>query len=228
MDERDAQIYCRAKLHAFSILWVLYVLVTMGVWMYFQWRPGVESPVIIQLNVDILPMLIIPGFILLMLTYSISILVQYRSRAASENSFDGPFVPNLRSMILSLSFLPIFILIGVFLAFQGELLFAFLWITVAIGASTMVAREIRRKTTYPENNPAAHGGIILTRIFNITFSSLFTGLIIMFIVRIAELGSFPTEYIAYLVILVFIGFIFHRTVFRDLKYHLRNRYHEKA
>jgi hypothetical protein len=225
LDERDIQIYRRAKLHAFSVFWGLYVLITMGFWMYLRWKHGMEGDVILTLNVNLLPCLLWPSAIIIIAVHAVSTIIQHRRGAVDDNSFQGMLVPNKRALIGSLFMLMGFILISIFIAFQGAPLFGFQFATLGFGSSAMAVHEIRRKEVHLEDNRQARGFIILGRIINTLFTLMFGGLIVTFLVRYSEYGPLR---IPSLFILVFIALIFQRSVLKDLKSYLRERRHEKA
>jgi hypothetical protein len=228
LDERDIQIYRRAGLHAFSTLWGLCVLAIMGVWIYFRWKQGIEGPVTILLNVDLLPLSLMASFGLIMLVYSLSILRQQRSGTVSEGGGVVPFVPNTRSLAWSLFMLPVAILFGLFFVFQGDVLFGVLFVTVGFGASALTIREIRRKQAYLENGTTTPRIILLARIINVIFTLMFAGLVIIFMkIRVGSGPELRFE-LASLFVLIFIALIFIRTIIADLKQYLRGRRHEKT
>jgi hypothetical protein len=224
-DERDIQIYRRAGLHAFSIFWVLFVLTIMGFWMYYRWRHGTEGALMVSIDVSMLPALLIPCFIIIVSAHAISTIIQQRDNIKGNNGVQGVFVSNLRSMILSMFFLPIFLLMSFFIAMQGEILFAFQFATATFGAFAMAVREIRRKQDCLEDERLVYGVKLLGRISNVVFTLMYGGLIVKFILDYSKFGlfKFPT-----LFILLFIALIFHRTVIADLRHYIRERRHEKA
>lgn len=225
LDERDVQIRQRAALHSFAIFWVLFVLAIMGFWMFFRWRHGTEGPLMITFNVNLLPLLTVPGFLIIMSVHAISTIIQQRDNIKDNNGVQGVFVSNLRSMILSMFFLPIFLLMSFFIAMQGEIFFAFQFAALSFGAFAMAVREIRRKQEYLEDERLVYGVKLLGRISNIVFTLMYGGLIVKFILDYSKFGlfKFPT-----LFILLFIALIFYRTVIADLRHYLRERRHEKA
>lgn len=228
LDERDIEIYRRAGLHAFSTLWGFCVLAIMGIWMYFRWKHGLEGPVTIALNVDLLPFLLFPCFVLITFVYSISIVLQQRRGSSDDTGYEGFLVPNTRSLIISLLILPVFILFGISIALHGEIVFAFLFITLGFGSCALTFHEIRKRRVYSQSNTAVHRIVIMARLINVVFTFLFAGLVVIFLRSMVELESIRGLNFASLFILIVIGLIFFITVVADLKHYLRERRHEKA
>jgi len=224
LDERDIQIYRRANMHAFSIFWGLFVFIIMGFWMYFRWRHGTEEALMISFNVDMLPLLIWPCFIIIISVQAISTIIQQRSSSV-DNGSQGIFVPNKKSLIVSLLFLPIFLVVSALIALHGGFLFAFQFATLTFGSAAMVIYEIRRKQVYSEDNLLIHGIVILGKVFNTVFTIMFGGLIVKFILDYVKSGSF---HVPSLFILLFIALVFYRSVIADLRRHIRECRHEKA
>jgi hypothetical protein len=225
LDERDIQIYRRAGLHAFSAFWVLFVLTIMGFWMYYRWRHGTEGALMVSLNVDLLPLLIMPCFLIIVSVHTISTIIQQRSSTIDDSDFQGLSVPNLRSLILSMFLFPVFLLLSLFIALQGEVLFAFQFATLSFGGFTMQIREIRRKQAFSEDTRLTHRFIILGKVFNMVFTLMFGGLIVKFMLDYLKSGAIQ---VPSLIILLFIALIFYRSVVADLRHYLRECRNEKA
>ena len=225
MDERDMQIYRRATSHGFAAFWLALVFLAMGAWMYLRWKNGFEGPVIIPLDVDFLPLMLYPGFLLVRFVQYSSIILQHRSGSMYGGSIEGDIVPGRRSLIFSFIILPVFLLISVFAAVQGQLLFAFQFATISFGSTAMSLRELRRMQGFAGSENEMRTYIILGRIFNTIFTLLYAGLLGTFIWSYIALNTFRGTS---LFILLFITLMFQRTVLSDLIRHFKGHRHEKA
>jgi hypothetical protein len=225
MDERDIEIRRKAAERAFSVFWALFVLTIMGVWMFYRWKHGTDGPLMVSIDVSMLPLLLIPCFIIIVLVQAMSTIIQQRSSITEGNGTQDVFVSNLRSLILSLFFLPIFLLVSLFIAIMGNIFFAFMFATISFGGFVMVVREIKRKQDCLEDDRLVKGVKILGRIANIIFTIMYGGLIVNFFLDYSNFGfiKFP-----FLFVLLFIALIFYRTVIADLRHYIQVHSHEKA
>jgi hypothetical protein len=225
MDERDIEIHRKAGGHAFSVFWALFVLTIMGAWMFLHWKHGMEGPLMVNIDMSMLPLLLMPCFIIIVLLQAISIIVQQHSSITEGNGSQDVFVSNLRSLILPFFSLAIFLLVSLFTAIMGNIFFAFMFATISFGGFVMAVREIKRNQDCLENERLVHRVKILGRIGNIIFTIMYSGLIVKFFLDYSKLGviKFP-----FLFILLFIALIFYRTVIADLRHYIQVHSHEKT
>lgn len=76
-DERDTLINYRAAIAGYSVSWLVFTLAPMGVWAAVHFYQGATT-----VSVDVLPALVMGGFIVMMTTRAIAIVVQYRRQNA--------------------------------------------------------------------------------------------------------------------------------------------------
>ena len=79
-DEREALIYRRAGMIGVVLFWEVFVVLCMGVWAYLYVRHQATVPI------GFLPFLVLAGSVVLWVTQSIAILMQYR-RSAADDAF---------------------------------------------------------------------------------------------------------------------------------------------
>jgi len=79
LDEREALIYQQATSLGMAIFWQVFVLSCMGVWAVFSF--GYHQT---KVPVNVLPFLVMLGYIVFMVTQSIAILVQYKRSAGDD------------------------------------------------------------------------------------------------------------------------------------------------
>jgi hypothetical protein len=78
LDERDKQIGDRSQVFAWRAVWLYWCLVCLAPWFWVAFRSGlaaVEAPFV---PVEWLPWVLMAGFIVFMMAWSVSILVHYR------------------------------------------------------------------------------------------------------------------------------------------------------
>ena len=112
LDERDMLIQRRALLHGFQSFWFIFVFFVMSVWVYLRYisPSGTgDGPMSITVDVDILPLMLFPGFLLLMFARSLSTILQYRSKAIGDNIYDIGSGPGRRTVVSTLAFSSFFI-----------------------------------------------------------------------------------------------------------------------
>ena len=78
MDERDTQIALRALAAGYSVFWLLFVLVTMGIWSVFYYQ-GYST-----VSVQVLPNLVFGGMIVFMTARALGIIISYRLQDAGK------------------------------------------------------------------------------------------------------------------------------------------------
>ncbi len=225
LDERDIRIYQRAALHAFAVFWVVFVFLAEGVWIYFRFFKKVGGTVIVPFDLDFLPLMIFPFFVLLVLVYTISVIIQHRRGVWGDESLQGGFVPNRRAYYYSLFFMLIFLLVGAFSIMKGQFLFGLEFITITTGSTSMTLRELRRKQGFSGDEKELLGYARSSRIFNALFTVLYVLLTVVLI------GSFVTDNVLRwpsFLIFLFIGLIFYLTVIADMKLYIREHRHEQG
>jgi hypothetical protein len=73
LDERERAIFQRAMTLGWFLFWEIFVVVCVGGWGYLRYVRGQ-----LTVPVELLPGLVFLGFVVFEVTYSVSILVQYR------------------------------------------------------------------------------------------------------------------------------------------------------
>ena len=89
LDERDLFIQRRARLHGFGAFWGVFGLLLMGTWMWKRYvtPPGTGSVTII-LDVDVLPLIFMGGFLVITVGHAISTIMQYRNERLAETHLE--------------------------------------------------------------------------------------------------------------------------------------------
>ncbi len=77
-DERDTQIAHRAVLAGYSVFWLAFTLGVMGLWatLFCQGQS--------MISIDILPLLVMGGFVIFATARAVAIVVQYRLQYATK------------------------------------------------------------------------------------------------------------------------------------------------
>jgi hypothetical protein len=78
MDERDIQIRDRSNMIAGRVVWLYWVLVCMGPWFWVALRSGLGAVDVPFVPVNWLPWVVISAWIVLEMTRSIAILINYQ------------------------------------------------------------------------------------------------------------------------------------------------------
>jgi hypothetical protein len=84
LDERDKHIGDRSQVVAWRIVWLYWSLVCMGPWVWVAIRSGLDAVRVPFVPVEWLPWVLMLGFLVFMMAWSISILVNY-GRGNSKN-----------------------------------------------------------------------------------------------------------------------------------------------
>jgi hypothetical protein len=77
LDERDKQIGDRSQVLAWRIVWLYWFLVCMGPWAWVAIRSGLGAVQVPFVPVEWLPWVLMLGFLVFMMAWSISVLVNY-------------------------------------------------------------------------------------------------------------------------------------------------------
>jgi len=80
VDERDQLVNLRAVLAGYSVFWICFVAACMITWGVFRYGKYQET-----VSVDVLPMLVGGGMIVLFVSRSVAILVQYGWSSGRES-----------------------------------------------------------------------------------------------------------------------------------------------
>ncbi|MGA2532676.1 MAG: hypothetical protein ABSG19_06520 [Candidatus Aminicenantales bacterium] len=78
LDERDKQIADRSRVIAWSVTWLYWCLVCMGVWLWVALRSGLAALEAPFVPAEWPPLVLMAALIVFMMAWSISILVHYR------------------------------------------------------------------------------------------------------------------------------------------------------
>ncbi len=78
-DERDTLINYRAVIASYSVFWLVFTLAAMGIWAAVYCYGGQS-----MISVHVLPLLLGGGFIVVMTTRAVAIVVQYRLQDAGK------------------------------------------------------------------------------------------------------------------------------------------------
>jgi hypothetical protein len=81
MDERDKFIEERARIIGFTVFWLVWVFGSMLSWALLRYGAGRET-----IPVDALPLLVLGGFVVFVISQSIAILAQYGRSAHRDES----------------------------------------------------------------------------------------------------------------------------------------------
>ena len=149
LDERDMLIQRRAQMHGFSAFWIVFVVIAMVAWVYLRFirTAGTGAgTVFITVDIDLLPLMLFPGVIILIAAASLSTIMQYRSKAFGENSFESGAGPDRKTIMHTLAFLLFFIAFSIFLVSYTEWMFAVKFLMVGFAAAHLTIRSLRNKT----------------------------------------------------------------------------------
>jgi hypothetical protein len=84
LDERDKQIGDRSQIVAWRIVWLYWGLACMGPWVWVAIRSGLDAVQVPFVPVEWLPWVLMLGFLVYMMAWSISVLINY-GRANSKD-----------------------------------------------------------------------------------------------------------------------------------------------
>jgi hypothetical protein len=85
LDERDKVIGDRSQIIAWRIAWGYWCLVCMGLWTYGAIRSGLNGVQVAFFPVEWLPWILMSGFLVFWIAWSVSILVNYGHKDAKDN-----------------------------------------------------------------------------------------------------------------------------------------------
>lgn len=188
LDERDMLIQRRALLHGFKSFWFIFVFFVMSVWIYLRYiSPSGTGygPMSITIDVDILPLMLFPGFLLLMFAYSLSTILQYRSKALGDNISEIGSGPGRRTVVSTLASLFFFSAFSIFmLSFMKNWMFAVKFLMIGFATAHLSVRTLR----YNPSGNYSEGDIRLLKIAEWTARGLF------FVFYLASIGSVVIQY----------------------------------
>ncbi len=171
-DERDILIQRRAALHGFGAFWVILVFSVMITWVFLRFispdRTG-AGPIYVSIDVDMFPRMLVPGFILVMLVYSISTIIQYRSIAFGDNVYETGAGPSRKTIVYTLVFSLSFIAFSIFLVSHADWMFAVMFLMINFASAHLGIRSIR----YNPSGNYTEGDFRVLKIVEWTASSLF-------------------------------------------------------
>jgi len=225
MDERDVEISRRAAMHGFAIFWVVFVFLVVGIWGYLHKINDSSGLVIVPVDIDFMPLVMFPFFIIIWSIQSLSTIIQHRRGSLDDNRVEDGFVPRWLAWIVSTVIFSVFLISSAYLFLQGEVNMAFQQAAISFGMIAMVIRETQRRQHFGGSDKKMRRFMYIGRIFNIIFTFFYSGLLLTFLWKLFELGAlrWPS-----LFILLFVTIIFYRTVLSDLIRHFKERRHEQA
>jgi hypothetical protein len=81
VDERDKLIEERSRFIAFNVSWLVWVIGSVGAWALLRYVAGRET-----IPVDVLPILVVAGFLVFLLTQSLAVLAHYGWSARDDEA----------------------------------------------------------------------------------------------------------------------------------------------
>ncbi|MFC1650149.1 hypothetical protein ACFL2X_01125 [Candidatus Latescibacterota bacterium] len=145
-DERDMLVQRRAFQHGFSAFWLIMVFSVMILWVFLRFisHGGNDAAqMFVSIDVDLIPMMLIPGFIILMLANSLSTIIQYRSITFGDNSDEIGAGPGRKTIAYTLAFLGCFIAFDIFLVSFTNWMFAVSFLMLISAAAHQSIRSLR-------------------------------------------------------------------------------------
>jgi len=85
LDERDSQIRDRSQVLAWRVVWLYWGLMCMGPWLWVALRSGLAALEAPTVPVEVLPWVFMVAFLVFTIAWSISILVNYRTRGLTRD-----------------------------------------------------------------------------------------------------------------------------------------------
>ena len=228
LDERDILIQRRAQLHGFSAFWIILVFSVMIAWVFLRFisPDGTGTgPMSVTIDVDMIPLILIPGFIILMLASSLSTIIQYRSIAFGDNVYETGAGPGRKTIAYLLVFSLSFIAFSIFLVSHADWMFAVKFLMLNFASIHIIIRSLR----YNPSGNYSEGDFRVLKIAEWTVSSLFI------VFYIASIGAIVMHYMEYgslsfivpqLFILGFGTLVFLLSILKYGNKHHKERRHE--
>lgn len=228
MDERDILIQRKARLHGFGMAWVAAVLLAQGFWLWVRFfgpSGTTLGPKTISIDVDMLPLAILGGFIITIVADSISTVLQYRNERIGDNSVESGMALPKRSVVFVVLFIAVYMAVNVFITREADTTFAAAFLMFNLAIVHLVLRTIGINF----GRGLTPGNILLLKVSERTTGLLF---VVLFAVSTALLvkGFMGTGSKAFILGLlpfeVFGALILVLTVGRDIRNYMRKRAHE--
>ena len=200
-DERDMLIQRRAHQHGFSAFWLILVFSVMIAWVFLRFispEGNVEGQRLINIDVDMFPLMLFPGFIILMLANSISTIIQYRSIAFSDNSYEIGAGPGRKIIVYMLVFSLSFIAFNIFMVSHFDWMFAVKFLMIIFASTHLSIRSLR----YNPSSNYSKGDFRVLKIAEWTVSLLFI------VFYLASIGSIVIQYLESGTLLVIVPRLF--------------------
>ncbi len=183
LDERDMLIQRRAYLHGFSAFWVILVFSVMIAWVFLRFisPDGTGAgPISVTIDVDMFPLMIVPGFITVMLAMSLSTIIQYRSIAFGDNVYETGAGPGRKTIAYMLVFSLSFIAFSIFMVSHTDWMFAVRFLMLVLASVHLSIRSLR----YNPSGNYSEGDFLVLKIAEWTACSLF---IVFYLASIASI-----------------------------------------
>ena len=187
LDERDMLIQRRAYLHGFSAFWIILVFSVMIAWVFLRFisPDGTGAgPISVTIDVDMFPLMLIPGFIILMLANSLSTIIQYRSIAFGDNVYETGAGSGRKTIVYMLVFSLSFIAFSIFMVSYTDWMFAVMFLMLVLASVHLSIRSLR----YNPSGNYSEGDFRVLKIAEWTASSLFI------VFYLASIGSIVMQY----------------------------------
>ena len=139
----------------------------------------------VTIDVDMFPLILIPGFIILMLVYSISTIIQYRSIAFGDNVYETGAGPSRKTIVNRLVFSLSFIAVSIFIVSHTDWMFAVKFLMLNLAAVHLSIRSLR----YNPSGNYSEGDFRVLKIAEWTACSLFI------VLYFASIGSIVIQYL---------------------------------
>ncbi|MFC1490577.1 hypothetical protein ACFL6K_05145 [Candidatus Latescibacterota bacterium] len=229
-DERDMLIGRRAFSHGFGAFWLVLVFSVMITWVFLRFIRGGGSDaaqMFVTIDVDLMPLILIPGLIIIMLARSLSTIFQYRSIGFGDNSDEIGAGPGRKTIAYTLAFLVCFITFSFFLVSLADWNFAVSFLMLTFAAAHVSIRTLR----YSQSGSFTLGDFRLLKIVELTTRVLFSMFYLASITSIVLLylkSRMVSLILPRLVVLGFGALIFTLSILKyGHKPQMENR-HEKA
>ena len=188
LDERDTLIQRRAKIHGFSAFWIILVFSVMIAWVFLRFvsPDGTGTgPISVTIDVDMFPLMLFPGAIILMLAMSLSTIIQYRSIAFGDNIYETGAGPRRKTIVYTLVFLLSFIALSIFMVSYTDWMFAVMFLMLVLASVHISIRSLR----YNPSGNYSEGDFRVLKIAEWTVRSLFI------VFYLASIGSIVIQYL---------------------------------
>jgi len=172
LDERDTLIQRRAIIHGFSVFWLILVFSVMIVWVFLRFisSDGTGAgQMLVTIDVDMFPLMLFPGFIIVMLARSLSTIIQYRSIAFGDNIYETGVGPGRKTIAYMLVFSLFFIAFSIFMVSHVDWMFAVKFLMLILASTHLSIRSLR----YNPSGNYSKGDFRVLKIAEWTASSLF-------------------------------------------------------